>query len=193
MKVRLNLASVPAENNRPFLAAVSAIGLVAIFAFGLLLHSVLRTWESNRELRRELSDVQQRIRVLENQQQVLNAYFNTQAAKQILDRAAFLNSMIVQRSFPWTKLFMDLEGTLPAGVRVINIAPELHGGRVTVKLTFGALTDDGKVKFLEALEDSKEFSGIEVIGEKHVDPTASSFGGGQDRVIVDLQAWYETI
>jgi Tfp pilus assembly protein PilN len=97
--------------------------------------------------------------------------------------------MIQQRSFPWTKIFMDLEQTLPAGVRVITIAPHLENGRVAVRLIIGALSDESKVKFLRALEDSKQFSGIRVNGEKRVD----SQTGQPDRVMLELEAWYETI
>jgi Tfp pilus assembly protein PilN len=191
MKIRLNLATNPPDNNRPFIAGISATGLVAAVAFIFLFHSALVSWEASRELRRDISQLQGQVRMLESRRQGLETYFNGPAARQTLDRAGFLNSMIQQRSFPWTKLFMDLEDTLPAGVRVISIVPELHGGRVSVKLTFGAMTDESKVKFLQALENSKEFSGIEVIGEKHSEPTAQ-IGGVKDHVVVDLQAWYET-
>jgi len=83
---------------------------------------------------------------------------------------------------------MDLEDTLPAGVRVITIAPHLENGRVAVKLVIGALSDDSKVKFLRALEDSKAFSGIRVDGEKRVD----SNQGQTDKVMLEIEAWYET-
>jgi len=105
----------------------------------------------------------------------------------VLDRAAFLNSLIGQRSFPWTKIFMDLERTLPPGVRVVKISPKLDNGRAIVELTVGAQSDEGKVKFLEALEKSKVFSDIRVKRD-HREEQA-----GPDRITVDLTAWYATI
>ncbi len=78
-------------------------------------------------------------------------YFRSPEAQQILDRAAFLNSLISERSFPWTKIFMDLENTLPAGVRVVNIAPTLKNGKAVVQITVGAANDESKIKFLEAV------------------------------------------
>jgi hypothetical protein len=106
----------------------------------------------------------------------------------VLDRATFLNSLIGQRSFPWTKIFMDLEKTLPPGVRVVNISPKLNNGRALVDITIGAATDEGKIKFLESLEQSKVFSEIEVKGERHSDS-----GGALDKVVLELSAWYATI
>ena len=63
------------------------------------------------------------------------------AAKQVIDRSAFLNSLIDERSFPWTKIFMDLEKTLPPGVRVVSISPRLVNGRAEVALEVGVASD----------------------------------------------------
>jgi hypothetical protein len=103
----------------------------------------------------------------------------------VLDRAAFLNSLIGERSFPWTKIFMDLEQTLPAGVRIVKISPRLVSGRAEVELEVGAASDEGKIQFLEAIEKSKVFSGLQVKQERHIDQSGSS-----DRVMFTLSVWY---
>ena len=117
----------------------------------------------------------------------MQAYFQTQSAQQVLDRATFLNSLIGQRSFPWTKIFMDLERTLPPGVRVVSISPKLENGRALVELTIGAQSDDSKIKFLQTLEKSSVFSDIRVIDDRHADKQGSA-----DPVTVQLTAWYST-
>ena len=192
MKLRLNLATDPIENNRPFVVGLIALGVVCLIALAVLSHSVQRSWRANRELRANISNLQGQIRASERNQNALASYFNTPAAKQVLDRSEFLNSMIEERSFPWTKLFMDLEQTLPPGVHVVSISPERHGDRISVKLTMGAVNDDSKVKFLEALEKSKQFSDVEVRQEKHVQNTSGNPGKDQDHVMLELVAWYET-
>src|ERR1700728_3090734 len=140
MKLRLNLSTTPLENKRPFAAAASVLGAVGLLIFLLLAHAAYASWRANRQRQAELE-----------------AYFQTPQAREVLDRAAFLNSLIGQRSFPWTKIFMDLERTLPPGVRVVKISPKLDNGRAIVEFTVGAQSDEGKVKFLEALEKSKVF------------------------------------
>ncbi len=187
MKLQLNLATAPFENHRRFVVGSSVVGVLGLATLLLLSHSAYRSWRANRDLRNDISRLQGEIRKSEQQQQELYAFFQTPAAKQVLDRSAFLNSMIQQRSFPWTKIFMDLERTLPAGVRVVSISPRLDGGRVAVKLTVGALSDEAKLKFLEALERSKEFSGIQVNEERH-----PASGATADHVVLQLEAWYET-
>ena len=52
---------------------------------------------------------------------------------------------------------MDLEQILPPGVRVVNISPKLENGRAQVELTFGAESDESKIKFLQNLERPRCF------------------------------------
>jgi Tfp pilus assembly protein PilN len=187
MKLRLNLSTTPLENKRPFAAAATVLGAVGILTFLLLAHAAYTSWRANRELRTEISGWQSEIRSNRQKQAALETYFQTPGAREVLDRAAFLNSLIGQRSFPWTKIFMDLEQTLPPGVRVIKISPKLDNGRAIVELTVGAQSDEGKIKFLQALEKSKVFSDIRVKNDRADDQP------GADRITVDLTAWYATI
>jgi hypothetical protein len=188
MKLRLNLSTTPIENKRPFAAATAALGAVGVLIFLLMAHAAYTSWRANRELRAEISHWQSEIRANRQKQSALDTYFQTPAAKEVLDRAGFLNSLIGQRSFPWTKIFMDLEKTLPPGVRVIKISPKLDNGRATVELTVGAQTEEGKIQFLQALEKSKVFSDIRVKTDRNEDQP-----GLPDRITVDLTAWYATI
>jgi Tfp pilus assembly protein PilN len=185
MQLRLNLSTSPRENKRPFLAAAGLLGTVGLLALILLSHAAYTSWRSNRVMRLSIARLEQQIQDSETKQRVLDSYFKSQQAQQVLDRAGFLNSLIGERSFPWTKVFMDLGETLPAGVRVISISPRLDGGRALVKIEVGAMTDEAKVKFLESLEHSKDFADIQVQAEHHEQNT--------NEVLLDLTAWYVTI
>lgn len=187
MKLRLNLSTAPLENKRPFIAATGALGVIGALAFLLLGHAAFSSWRANRDLRSEIAHWQAEIRANQAKQTALQAYFQTQQAQQVLDRATFLNSLIGQRSFPWTKVFMDLEQTLPPGVRVINISPKLENGRALVELTIGAESDDSKIKFLQTLEKSGVFSDIHVMDDRHQDKQ-----GTTDPIELRLTAWYST-
>ncbi|MBZ5695020.1 MAG: hypothetical protein LAN36_06640 [Acidobacteriia bacterium] len=187
MKLQLNLATAPQANNRPFLAGVAIGGTVGLVALVVLSHAAFRSWESNRELRADTARWEDQIRVDQHKQQELSAYFREQAAQQVLDRSNFLNSLIDARSFPWTKIFMDLEETLPPGVRVVSISPRLVDGRAEVALEIGATSDEGKIRFLEAIEKSKAFTGMVMKDERHPDQAGSA-----DRIVLELTVWYST-
>jgi hypothetical protein len=185
MQLRLNLSTAPRENKRPFLAGASLLGTIGLILLLVLSHQAYQSWRANRDIRRNIADLERQIQISEQKQAALEGYFKTPQAEQVLDRAGFLNSLIDERSFPWTKVFADLGQTLPAGVRVVSISPRLEHGRALVKLTVSALTDDSKVKFLQTLERSKDFAEIQVQNE-HREQNSSD-------ILVDLTAWYVTI
>jgi len=183
MKLRLNLATKPLENKRPFLALTGTLGALGILLLLLLSHGAFKSWRANRDLRLEIAHREAEIQSYKQKQAALQDYFRSAQAQQVLDRAAFLNSLIGERSFPWTKIFMDLEKTLPAG-----IAPTLRNGKAVVQITVGAATDESKIKFLEELEKSPAFSNVQVQEERHSEqPTATS-----DQIVLQLTAWYQT-
>lgn len=187
MKLRLNIATAPQENNRPFIAGAALIGAVALIALVILARQTYVTWQSNIELRSETARLEAQIAERQVEQQELKAYFDRKDVQQIRDRADFLNSLISERAFPWTKIFMDLENTLPSGVRVVSIAPKLVNGRADVEMVIGASSDESKQRFLEAIEKSRDFSDITVDDEKTSDQP-----GNSDRIEVRLNFWYAT-
>lgn len=190
MKLRLNLSSSPQENNRPFLAGAALIGTLGLLALLVLAAAAYHSWQSNRALRADTARWQQQVQDYRQKQAQLDSYFRSQGAQRVLDRSAFLNSLIDARSFPWTKIFMDLEQTLPPGVRVVSISPKLMNGRAQLQLEVGASSDDSKIQFLQAIEKSKVFSGMQVQEERHADEQPGA--AASDRVILNLSVWYST-
>lgn len=187
MKLRLNVATAPQENNRPFIAGICFVGALALIALLFLSRAAYNARQSNTELRSDTARLEQQIRVDSMRQQDLQNYFNRSNVKLIMEQAKFLNSLISERSFPWTKIFMDLEQTLPPGVHVVSIAPKLVNGRADVSMVIGASSDATKIQFLEALEKSKNFSEVTEDDEHPADIPGSS-----DHVTVKLDFWYET-
>lgn len=187
MKLRLNLTTAPRVNNRPFVAGTGLLGGVTAIAFLILFHAAFVSWRASRALRSDISRLETQIRSDQQARQALDVYFHSPDQKQILDRSNFLNSLIGERTFPWTKIFMDLEQTLPAGVRIINIAPKLDNGRALVTLKVGAIDEQSKLKFLDAMEKSKAFSGMEL----KTDQASEQSNATTDRITLDLTVWYE--
>jgi hypothetical protein len=185
MKVRLNLATSPLENNRRFVVFSSLIGSIGLLAMLLLSWNVYSIRRSNTAMRVEQARIETDMQALRRSRSDLETFFNRPETVQRRDLSAFLNGLIAQRAFPWTQIFMDLERSLPDGVRVISIEPRLVADHLELKLAIGAKTDEGKLKFLKALEDSHAFSDIEVLGE-------SRTGGrqGDDQVLMALNARY---
>jgi len=187
MKVRLNLATAPLENQRRFLLGAALGGALALALFVVLSVQVFRSWRSSSELRAETAQLQADMARFRDERRALEDFFKTPDARRIQDRAEFLNGLIQQRSFPWTKIFENLEEKMPVGVRVVSISPKMDKGRVEVKLTVGARSDEDKIRLLQALEESAEFSRVQVVSENR--PQRSD----ADALLLEVVAWYKMV
>lgn len=165
MKPRLNLATAPLENQRRFVAVAIGVGLPAVVIFVMLTAAIHSDWRSTRQRRAEAARLSSDLRDYRIRRAELERFFAEPESKQVMERAAFLNALIEQRSFPWTKLFMDLERELPAGVHVLSLSPRMRSGNVEVHMIVGAASDLGKLEFLRTLENSAEFTGLIVVSE----------------------------
>src|SRR3984893_16359223 len=188
MKVRLNLSTSPLESNRRFALASSVIGTIAIVALLVLSYRTYSVWQSDKRLRARQEALELQVAKLQQQRQGLSEFFENPATVQRRQRAAYLNSLIEQRAFPWIKIFMDLEQILPEGTRVVSIEPKLQGDNVQLRVLVGATTDDSKLKFLKALESSPEFTNIQLLSESRSQRPEQT-----DRVMLELVAQYSVI
>jgi len=138
-------------------------------------------------LRARTERTRQELARLEAQRKDLERYFSQKDIANLHDRAAFINTILDARSFNWTLMFMDLERILPGGVRVISIAPRQVAGHVELKLTVGAISDEAELKFLHALEESKQFTEVQV---QNVHSPNSSGNQSGDQKVVQLTTFY---
>ncbi len=176
MKTNFNLATAPLENNRRFIAGSSVLGIIAIAAMVFLSIHAIHARQANREMRTNIDALREQIRISLREQESLRNAFKAPQAVEALKRSQFLNGLIEARTFPWTKMFADLEQILPAGVRVISISPQMDNeGHVKVALSVGAVNDEQEVKFLHLIDASPVFSDVHVTQVSY--PQKASEGG----------------
>lgn len=188
MKAKFNLATAPLENNRRFIAGSGALGAVALAALLLLALHAVHARRANREMRTQIDHSREQIRISLLQQQSLRNAFKSPQAVEALKRAQFLNGLIEARTFPWTRMFADLEQILPPGVRVTSITPQMDKeGHVKVVLIVRAVNDEQALKFLNLLDASAVFLQVHVTQESHLQKDAQ---GSMDRVQMNLEAHY---
>ena len=186
MNVRLNLATKPLESQRKFYVSaglVAFLGSVIFLILGWHVYSELRTQEN---LRRKEQDNDRIAAQLTTRRTELDNFFARPENARLKDRVAFLNGFIDESSFDWTRMFMDLEKTLPVGVHVVSIQPKRDKGRMFVHLTVGAVSDEAKIKFLRAMESSPAFSNVTLLGVHK----PSGGAGNSDQAEMELNAIY---
>lgn len=187
MRVPLNLATKPLESHRRFLVGSGiTIFVASIILLGLGWH-VYSVRKAAAAVRMRTDQMLDEFAKCEAQRKDLEAFFSKKDIASIHDRAAFINGIIVVRSFNWTQMFMDLERILPGGVHVISIEPKQVAGHVEVKLTAGVISDEIMLKFMQALETSSKFSDVQLQG---IHPASNSKESSGDQRIVQLTAFY---
>ena|SRR5256885_8082669 len=186
MKVRLNLATNALQTHRKFLALSSLIGVLAGIFFVVLGWHVYSVRKAEENLRAQEQEIRREMVGLQRQRQELEQFFTRPENAKLHDRSAFLNTLIDAQSLNWTQMFMDLEKILPPGVRLTGIEPKREKGRVQVKFHVSAVSDEAKLKFIRALEDSTVFTDIQESVESSADPATA----GPDRLLIELTAVY---
>jgi Tfp pilus assembly protein PilN len=165
MRVGLNLATKPLVSHRRFLvgaALVGILGSILLIYLGWQFYTLRKTDE---DFRSRLGKIQTEMARLQEQRADLERFYARQENRNLQDRAKFIGGVIEARSFNWTKMFMDLEHTLPPGVHVVRIEPKLDSGSAAVKFVVGGSSEESKVKVLKAFEDSPSFTDVEVTTE----------------------------
>ena len=166
MYVRLNLATKPLVSHRRFLLGAALIGVLGSVLIVLLGWRFYSLRKADEDYRARLSTIQQEMSQLQTQRNDLERFFAKDENRNLQERAKFIGDVIEARSFNWTKMFMDLEHTLPSGVHVVKIEPKLQRGLVSVKFAVAGSSQEAKLGLLKAFEDSKSFTHIELISSE---------------------------
>ena len=184
MNVRLNLATKPLESQRKFFVSAGLVAFLGSVLFLILGWHVYSELRAQQNLRRKEQDNDHIAAQLTTRRAELDSFFARPENARLKDRVAFLNGFIDESSFDWTRMFMDLEKTLPVGVHVVGIQPKLDKGHMKVHLTVGAVSDEAKIKFLRAMESSPAFSNVELLNVHK--PSSGDF----DQAVMELNVIY---
>jgi Tfp pilus assembly protein PilN len=180
MYVRLNLATNPLLSHRRFLAGSAVVGVLGLLLFLGLGWRAYQLRKAEESLRARSSKVEKEKATVDQQREALQEYFEKQEAAGFQEHAKFVVGVLQARSINWTQMFMDLERTLPPGVRVVRIEPKLDKGIVTVHFVVGAVNPEAKLKLLKSFENSTSFANVKWLSERtatqqNMDPLTIEF------------------
>lgn len=157
MRISVNLATRPFVELRPFflrlrlmMAALAVVGLaLAVGAHVISAKAETQQIEMDRLRNLTIATQNAKLQTEQRMRQPANAA--------VLDRAHFLNTLFLRKSFSWTAVMMDLEDVLPAGVQVTSIEPAVTvDGAVTIRLRVAGERDRA-VQLVRNLERSRRF------------------------------------
>ena len=161
MKIPLNLASQPFRRDRPMLVGSAVVALLLLATLGVLISLTLSERAQVADVRREIVRLDRSIRRTTAQQTSLDAVLRRPENAEALERTVFLNQLLYRKGISWTKIFADLENTLPPTVRIMTIRPFVNKqNKVTLDMTVGAQMPGSVIDFLKALESSPLFESV---------------------------------
>lgn len=157
---RINLATRPFYNER---AAHLLLAAVALAAAGVLAAGSLQLAGLYREraaLAAEADRTEAEARSAADEAQDLLRQLAGNEPDAVAAAAAEANALIERRLFSWTELFNHIERTLPAGVMLVSVQPEISGAGGSIALEVIGRSVAAIGAFIEALEATGAFSGV---------------------------------
>jgi len=161
MRITINLASQPFRRDRAVLVASAAVGLLLMAGLGTLISLAMTDREQMKDLRAQVSRLKSQVQAVIGQQQGLDGVLHQPQNAEVLERSIFLNTLLYRKGISWTKILADLEKTMPAKVRVLNIRPYVVGrNQITLDMLVGAESGEPVIELYKALERSELFGAV---------------------------------
>src|SRR5437868_4382469 len=161
MKIPINLASQPFRRDRAMLVASMAVSLLLIGTLGGLISLALTDRAQLADLRHDVSRIKTQLRAETEQQQVSDTILRKPENEVVLETSVFINTLLYRKGISWTRILADLEKTMPAKVRVLNIRPYVTGkNQVTLDMLVGAESAEAVLDLYKAREKSPLFGAV---------------------------------
>ena len=172
MKIPINLASQPFRRDRAMLAGSIAVSLMLVGTLGVLISLIVADRALLAGGRSDVDGLNRQIRVATVEQGRLDAVLRKPENAEVLERSVFLNALLYRKGISWTRIFADLEKTVPWNVKVLAIRPSVNSqNQVLLDMTVGADSPEPVIELYKALEESPLFGSL--LGHSTLPPTQS--------------------
>ncbi|MGO9898059.1 MAG: hypothetical protein ACLPX8_28065 [Bryobacteraceae bacterium] len=161
MKIPINLASQPFRRDRAMFLASFGVSLLRAATLGALLYLARADRAERAELSREVDRLRAQVSAASADQSRLDSVLRQPVNAQVVERSVFLNDLIYHKSVSWSRLFSDLEQTVPGSVQILSLHPTVDNeNQVTLDMTVGAQSPLALIELLKALEESPRFGKV---------------------------------
>jgi type IV pilus assembly protein PilN len=172
MKIPINLASQPFRRDRAMLAGSLAVGLVLVGTLGALIALIMADRALLADVRSDVNNLNRQVRAATAEQGRLDAVLRKPENAEVLERSVFLNALLYRKGISWTRIFADLEKTIPYNVKVLAIRPSVNARNdVLLDMTVGADSPEPVIQLYRALEESPLFGSV--VEHSSLPPTQS--------------------
>ena len=166
-KLQINLASEPFRKDRFLLVASSVLAALMCVMLAFLVVTVVKERNAARESRAQMDGLQNELNKLTAEQAKLMGQLRLPANASVLDKSAFINSLLVRKGISWTRMFSDLSEVFPYNVRLISVRPFVTAdNRIQLEMSVAAQSPAPVVELLQHLEASALFENTLIQAEQ---------------------------
>lgn len=156
--LRTNLSTRPFYNIRAVHMVLGALALVVAVMTLLNLVQLVSLTRSERTLGARAQEAEEQANKLREDARRIRSQIDAKELNQVAAAAQEANAIIDLRTFSWSKLFSEIEATLPENVRLTSFQPEEdREGRFIVNLRVQARRVQDLESFIDALEKTGKF------------------------------------
>ena len=142
------------------LASLAVCCLLAA-TLGGLIWLILADRAQMADVRQDIDRLNREIQRQTAEQARFSAVLNQPENAEVLERSVFLNALLYRKGISWTRIFSDLEKTLPYNVKIVSIRPSLDSAnQVLLDMTVAAEAPEPEIQALLALENSPLFGSV---------------------------------
>lgn len=186
LRYHLNLATNPFVNYRKYYLLGLLLLVLGSLGAAYSVNHYMKLRGENRAGLLDLSSKQKELGRLSEQEVKLKEQLEQPRTLDELDRVTFYNTLIQERTFPWTELFQDLESVIPYNTQVTQIRQKAGPGGVTVEMVYMGQNVGDAVKFLRNLSESGKFRNILVNQEGNFKEAATHRVSGEVEVLLRM-------
>lgn len=155
-----NLATRPFYNERAVHLVLAALGLLAVGVLALGAAQVIELSRVNDALTREAAAAEQEAAAISSRAAILERGMTENTMASLWDATEEAGRLLQQRVFSWTAFFNVIEQTLPAGVMLAAVRPDVENDGVSIDLAVIARGLDDIDEFIGSLESTGVFADV---------------------------------
>src|SRR3954469_14033393 len=117
MSTRLNLASKPFRNRVLPWTVTALVAVTSIIALVFIARATFKTYSSITATQRDVTELTKQFDALRKQEKDVETALTSEEKRQL----KYAHGLVDRKRFSWSRLFADLEGSLPGEIRVTKI------------------------------------------------------------------------
>lgn len=166
MRISINLASRPYQDEGRFYRIWGAALAFMILLTALMITASARRYVNSRKDWASARAAETKLANLRKEESQARQILAEPQNRGTRDRSQFLNIAILRKSFSWTRLMEDMEKVMPAGLRVVSIAPVVdQHNRFVLKVQVQGENRESTIELLRNMERSQHFRSPELVAE----------------------------